>query len=69
MRALIFGCLFIFLFMACRKKVTYSGVVYSKHHIGVPNQKILFGLGFGGKDLDDTFEEACTDGQGAFFAI
>ena len=56
----------IMLFSACSKKVTYSGVVYSRHHIGVPNQKITFGLGYGGKDLDESYAEAKTDASGAF---
>ena len=61
---IILSC--ILLFIACGKTVNYSGVVFSRHNIPVPNQKISFGLGYGGKDLNDSFVTTTTDANGSF---
>jgi len=56
----------VILSVSCGKKRIYSGTVYSRHHIPMPNVSVGLHFGHGGRDATDASDYVTTDVNGNF---
>ena len=61
-----FVIFFSLLVLSCRKKTEYSGTVFSRHHMPLPNATMTFAFGHGGKDVLDEYYHISTGANGSF---
>ena len=62
----IFIIIIISFTISCKRKVSYSGYVYSKHHVPMPDLSFSLIFGYGGKDGPIGILPLYTDRSGYF---